>query len=79
MTKLAKMELWMDHTVSLMRTGLLSGVAVTDYKGLFAVVGTYSNGTQTAPLAKYSSLQRADDVVNLMTRNAKAVAEPEQN
>jgi hypothetical protein len=69
-TRLAETQLWQQKLASLIRTGLFSKAMTGETKGLYSVVGVYSDETRSAPLAKYSELRRATDAVNLVNRLA---------
>jgi hypothetical protein len=64
--KLAEITLWQRSLASLIRSGLYRRAAVVEAQGLFLVVGVYGDGSQSAPLAKYSDRRRALDAVSLV-------------
>jgi hypothetical protein len=64
--KLAEITLWQRSLASLIRSGLYRRAAVVEAQGLFLVVGVHGDGSQSAPLAKYSDRGRAEDAVNLV-------------
>jgi hypothetical protein len=64
--KLAEITLWQRNLASLIRSGLYRRAAVAETQGLFQVVGIYGDGSQSAPLAKYSDRRRAEDAVHLI-------------
>jgi hypothetical protein len=64
--KLAEITLWQRNLASLIRSGLYQRAAVVKTQGLFQVVGVYGDGSQSAPLAKYSDRHRAEDAVHLV-------------
>jgi hypothetical protein len=64
--KLAEITLWQRSLASLIRSGLYERAAVVEAQGLYLVVGVYGDGSQSAPLAKYSDRRRAEDAVNLV-------------
>jgi hypothetical protein len=66
MMKLAEITLWQRNLASLIRSGLYQRAAVVEAQCLFVVVGVYDDGSQSAPLAKYSDRRRAEDAVNLV-------------
>jgi hypothetical protein len=66
--KLAEVTLWQRNLASLIRSGLLTGAEIIEINGLFTVVGVYSDGSQSAPLAKYADHRRAQDALNLVHR-----------
>jgi hypothetical protein len=70
--------LWQENLASLIRSGLFVRAAVGRSRGLSTVVGVYSDGSFSAPLAKFSDPARADDAVALVNRLA-AVASGEVN
>jgi hypothetical protein len=65
--RLAEITLWQRNLASLIRSRLLDRATIIEAQGLFHVVGIYSDGTQSAPLAKYSDLRRAQDALNLVS------------
>ena len=66
MTKLAETQLWQRNLASLIRSGLFTRAETGESHGLFTVVGIYSDGTTSAPLAKYADVRRATDAVHLV-------------
>jgi hypothetical protein len=64
--KLAEITLWQRNLASLIRSGLYQRAAVVKTQSLFQVVGVYGDGSQSAPLAKYSDRRRAEDAVHLV-------------
>jgi hypothetical protein len=76
---LAVTRLWQQNLVSLIRSGLFSRAATGEAHGLFTVVGVYTDGTCSAPLAKYSDLRRAADAANLVNRISRAQGLVESN
>jgi hypothetical protein len=64
--KLAEITLWQRNLASLIRSGLYQRAAVVEAQGLFVVVGVYDDGSQSAPLAKYSDRRRARDAMDLV-------------
>jgi hypothetical protein len=75
MTKLTDTQLWQQNLASLIRSGLFSRAETGESHGLFTVVGVYSDGTFSAPLAKYADARRASDAALLANQLAKAGAE----
>ena len=78
-TTLAETQLWQQNLASLIRSGLFSKAAIGKANGLFTVVGVYTDGTCSAPLAKYSDLRRAADSANLVNRIARVQGPVESN
>lgn len=72
--KLREMQLWMRNAVSLKRTRLFKGFTTGEFHGLFTVVGVYQDDTHSAPLAKYSSKETADDVIVMINHQADVPA-----
>jgi hypothetical protein len=64
-------QLWQQNLASLIRSGLFSKAATGAANGIFTVVGVYTDGTCSAPLAKYSDLRRAADATDLVNRIAR--------
>jgi hypothetical protein len=64
--RLAEITLWQRNLASLIRSGLLARATIIEVQGLFLVVGIYADGSQSAPLAKYADLRRAQDALNLV-------------
>ena len=77
--RVAETQLWQQNLASLIRSGLFSRAATGEANGLFTVVGVYTDGTRSAPLAKYSDLRRAADVANLVNRIALVQGPVESN
>jgi hypothetical protein len=77
--KFAETQLWQQNLASLIRSGLFSKAASGKANGLFTVVGVYTDGTCSAPLAKYSDLRRAADAANLVNRIARVQGPVESN
>ena len=75
----ADTQLWQQNLASLIRSGLFSRAATDEANGLFTVVGVYTDGTCSAPLAKYSDLRRAADAANLVNRIARVQWPVESN
>ncbi|QDV37604.1 hypothetical protein [Tautonia plasticadhaerens] len=69
-TKMTDTALWQRNLASLIRSGLFVRAEVAEYRGLYAVVGLYSDGSHSAPLAKYADRRRADDALALVHRMA---------
>jgi hypothetical protein len=63
--KLAEIQLWQQNLASLIRSGLFQRADISAANGLHTVVGIYSDGTCSAPLAKYADQRRARDAANL--------------
>ena len=76
---LAKTRLWQQNPASLIRSGLFSRADTGAANGLFTVVGVYTDGTCSAPLAKYSDLPRAEDAANLVNRMVRVRGPVESN
>ena len=66
MMKLAEVTLWQRNLASLIRSGLLERAEIIEVHHLFAVVGVYSDGSQSASLAKYGNRRRAEDALILV-------------
>ena len=64
--KLAEVTLWQRNLASLVRSGLFARTEIIEVQHLFAVVGVYSDGTQSASLAKYGDRRRAEDALILV-------------
>jgi hypothetical protein len=64
--RLAEITLWQRDLASLIRSGLLDRATIIEVQGLFLVVGIYSDGSRSAPLAKYADKRRAQDALNLV-------------
>jgi hypothetical protein len=80
LTKLADTQLWQQTLASLIRSGLFLRAETGESHGLFTVVGVYSDGTCSAPLAKYGDARRALDAAHLANQLAsKANASVESN
>jgi hypothetical protein len=71
-TRLAVTQLWQQKLASLIRSGLFSKAIAGETKGLYCVVGVYSDETRSAPVAKYSNLRRATEAVNVVNHLASA-------
>ena len=69
--RLAETRVWQQNLASLIRSGLFARAATGEANGLFTVVGIYTDGTCSAPLAKYSDSRRAADAANLVNRLAR--------
>jgi hypothetical protein len=72
-------KLWHQSLASLIRSGLFSKAATGEANGLFTVVGLYTDGTCSAPLAKYSDSRRAEDAANLVNQIERVQAPVESN
>ena len=70
---------WQQNLASLIRSGLFSKAATRESKGLFIVVGIYTDETCSAPLAKYSDSRRAAAAANLVNRIARVQGPVESN
>jgi hypothetical protein len=66
MTKLAEITLWQRNLASLIRSGLLERAEISEIHKLYAIVGVYSDGSQSASLAKYADRRRAEDALNVV-------------
>ncbi len=69
--KLAETQLWQQNLASLIRSGLFTRAETAESHGLFTVVGIYSDGKCSAPLAKYADARRAQDAAHLANQLAK--------
>jgi len=78
-TKLADIQLWQRNLASLIRSGLFQRAETGELHGLYTVVGIYSDGTCSAPLAKYADARRAMDAAHLTNRLAEAGRSIESN
>ena len=70
--KLAETQLWQRNAASLIRSGLFSKAETGESHGLYTVVCVYSDGTFSAPLAKYGDPRRAADaalLVNMLSQS----------
>ncbi len=66
--KLADTSLWQRNLASLIRSGLFTRAETGESHGLYTVLGVYTDGTFSAPLAKYADVRRAEDAVLLVNR-----------
>jgi hypothetical protein len=64
--RLAEITLWQRNLASLIRSGLFQRAAIIEVQCLFLVVGVYSDGSPSAPLAKYADRRRAEDALTLI-------------
>ena len=71
-TKLADTQLWQRNLASLIRSGLFTRAETGEFHGLHTVVGVYTDGTSSAPLAKYADVRRAHDAAYLSNQLATA-------
>jgi hypothetical protein len=78
-TKLADIQLWQRSLASLIRSGLFQRADTGELNGLHTVVGIYSDGTHSAPLAKYADARRARDAANLSNHLAETMRPAEAN
>jgi hypothetical protein len=78
-TLFAETTLWQRNLASLIRSGLLARAEVVHLKGLHAIVGVYSDGSHSAPLAKYADPRRADAAVELVHNLVGPIAPVEAN
>lgn len=69
-TKLADTQLWQRNLASLIRSGLFTHAEIGESHGLYTVVGVYSDGSFSAPLAKYADSRRASDAAFLANQLA---------
>jgi hypothetical protein len=65
LTKLAEIQIWQRNLASLIRSGLFQRAETSELHGLHTVIGVYSDGTHSAPLAKYADFRRASDAATL--------------
>lgn len=72
-TKMTDTALWQRNLASLIRSGLFERAEVVEYRGLYAVVGLYGDGSSSAPIAKYADLRRAEVALDTVRR----LADPE--
>src|SRR4051794_37243520 len=77
--KLADTQLWQQNAASLIRSGLFQKAETGELHGLYTVVGIYSDGSYSAPLAKYADSRRALDAANLVNQLAKGRPSVESN
>jgi hypothetical protein len=70
-TKLAETQLWQRNLASLIRSGLFQRADTGEMYGLHTVIGIYSDGSHSAPLAKYADARRALDAASLANTLAK--------
>ena len=77
--KLADTQLWQQNLASLIRSGLFLRAETSEFHGLHTVIGVYSDGTHSAPLAKYADYRRALDAANLANRIGQAAISAESN
>lgn len=69
--KLAETQLWQRNLAMLVRSGLFTRAETSEHHGLFTVVGIYTNGTTSAPVAKYADGRRAHDAAELVNQLAR--------
>lgn len=79
MTKLADTQLWQRNLATLVRSGLFTRAETGQHNGLFTVVGVYTDGTMSAPVAKYGDLRRANDAALMVNMLAKSDGAAEDN
>jgi hypothetical protein len=77
--RLAETRLWQQNLAALIRSGLFSRADTGAANGLFTVVGVYTDGACSAPLAKYSDLRRAEDAAHLVNRIVRLQGPVESN
>jgi hypothetical protein len=77
--RLAESQLWQQNLASLIRSGLFSRADTGAANGLFTIIGVYTDGTRSAPLAKYSDFRRAEDAANLVNRIVRVQGPVESN
>ncbi len=77
--KLADIQLWQRNLASLIRSGLFVRAQTGESNGLHTVVGVYTDGTLSAPLAKYADARRAIDASDLANHLAEASSTVEAN
>ena len=77
--KMAETQLWQQNLASLIRSGLFSRAATGEAKGLFTVVGVYTDERCSAPLDKYSDSRRTADAADLVNRIARVQGPVESN
>jgi hypothetical protein len=77
--KLAEIQLWQRNAASLIRSGLFSRAETGVLNGLHTVVGVYSDGSFSAPLAKYGDYRRASDAAHLVNMLSKSETDAEAN
>jgi hypothetical protein len=70
--KLAETQLWQRNLASLIRSGLFTHAEIGESHGLYTVVGVYTDGTTSAPLAKYADSRRAEDAAFLANQLASS-------
>ena len=79
MMKLSETQLWQRNLASLIRSGLISRAETGELRGLYTVVGVYTDGSRSAPLAKYADFRRAEDAAALVNQLAQAPQSVESN
>ncbi len=78
--KLAETQLWQYNLAALIRSGLYVRAEMVPVKGLFGVVGVYTDGSHSAIVAKYGSESRAEDAATIVNQLAlKESVSPEDN
>ena len=78
-TKLAETQLWQQNLASLIRSGLFLRAETSEFHNLHTVIGVYTDGSHSAPLAKYADPRRAADAADLANIKARAVISAEAN
>jgi hypothetical protein len=77
--KLADIQLWQRNLASLIRSGLFTRAETAAVRGLHTVFGVYSDGSHSAPLAKYADSRRAHDAAHMVNQLAAAEQPAECN
>jgi len=76
---LPDIQLWQRNLASLIRSGLFLRAEVGESNGLFTVVGIYSDGSSSAPLAKYADVRRANDALQVVDQLVQSQQPAEVN
>jgi len=77
--KLAEIHLWQRNLASLIRSGLFTRAEIGESHGLYTVVGVYGDGTNSAPLAKYGDIRRANDALDVVGQLSNTERSGEDN
>lgn len=77
--KLAETQLWQRNAASLIRSGLFVKAETGEMNGLHTVVGIYTDGKRSAPLAKYGDARRASDAAHLVNMLSQSDSPIEAN
>lgn len=70
--KLEAWQLWMTNAAALVQSGFYKRLTVKPRGTCYMVLGEYPDGTPGAPLAKYGTERKANDVARMVNMGLHA-------